>query len=202
MNYLFFTLTGYLSGSVLYAYWLPKLLCGKNVIEISNDNNPGTANAYKSSGVFIGTLVLFCELSKGFLPVYFAAKHAAVESMLFIPVVLAPVLGHAFPIFDYKKGGKAIAVSFGVLLGLFPICRPVLILAAAYLSYSLVIVIEPHIFRSVVTFFTFSVLNFLTCSLPSLCFSGIAISAVVIFKHLEKYQGETFSMRLFRPRHP
>ncbi len=202
MNYLFFTLTGYLSGSILYAYWLPKLLCGKDIVDTSSDGNPGTANAYKSGGILIGTLVLFCELSKGFLPVYFAAKHAAVESLLFIPILLAPVLGHAFPVFDYKKGGKAIAVSFGVLLGLFPIWQPVIILAATYLSYSLVVVIEPHIFRSILTFLTFSVLNCLTCGLLSLRLSGIAIAAVVVFKHLEKYQGETFSMRLFRLRHP
>jgi len=31
----------------------------------------------------------------------------------------APVFGHAFPFFQKEKGGKAIAVSFGVMIGLF-----------------------------------------------------------------------------------
>ena len=33
--------------------------------------------------------------------------------------------GHTFPFFQKEKGGKCIAVSFGVMLGLFPEIRPV-----------------------------------------------------------------------------
>lgn len=200
MNYILFTILGYLSGSILYAFWLPKLICGENIIEESSDGNPGTANVYKNCGIFIGTLVLICELMKGFLPVYLAGKMAAVKSLLFTPVLVAPVLGHAFPFLHTKKGGKAIAVSFGVLLGIFPIWQPAVILAAVYISFSLILIINPHLFRSVFTFLVFAVLNYMTCPIPSIRLGGMILSGIVIRKHLIKYQNETFSMKLFRRR--
>ena len=198
MNYILFTILGYLSGSILYACWLPKLICGENIVEESSDGNPGTANVYKNCGIFIGTLVLICELMKGFLPVYLAGKVTAIKSLLFTPVLVAPVLGHAFPFLHTKKGGKAIAVSFGVLLGIFPIWQPAVLLAAAYISFSLILIINPHLFRSVFTFLVFSVLNYLTCPVPSIRLGGVILSGIVILKHLIKYQNETFSMKLFR----
>lgn len=61
-------------------------------------------------------------------------------------VLAAPVIGHAFPLFHPRMGGKAIAVSFGCLLGLYPDLRPVLTLAAFYLIFSLLLVIDPSSF--------------------------------------------------------
>lgn len=200
MDYVIFTVIGYLSGSIMYAYWLPKLICGENITANSPDGNPGTANAYKNGGFFIGTLVLICELLKGFLPVFLAGRITTTESLLFTPVLVAPVLGHAFPFLHTKKGGKAIAVSFGVLLGIFPLWQPAVILAAAYISFSLILVINPHLFRSVFTFFIFAILNYMTCPIPSVRLGGIILAVIVILKHLFKYQNEPFSMRLFRHR--
>lgn len=200
MNYLLCTIFGYLSGSILYAYWLPKLLCGKDILANTTDGNPGTANAYKNGGFFIGTLVLTCELLKGFLPVFFAYRITTAESLLFVPVLAAPVLGHAYPFLQAKKGGKAIAVSFGVLLGLLPVWEPVVLLAVIYLSFSLVLIIDPHLFRSIATFLTFAVINCFLCPILSIRFGCAAISTIVIQKHLCKYQHEPFSMRLFRRR--
>jgi glycerol-3-phosphate acyltransferase PlsY len=33
------------------------------------------------------------------------------------PVILAPVLGHVFPVFERFRGGKALSVTFGVWAG-------------------------------------------------------------------------------------
>ena len=74
---------------------------------------------------------------------------------LFALVLAAPVIGHAFPLFHPRMGGKAIAVSFGCLLGLYPDLRPVLTLAAFYLIFSLLLVIDPHLFRSMITYLCF-----------------------------------------------
>ena len=200
MDYIIFTIIGYLSGSIMYAYWLPKLICGENITVNSSDGNPGTANAYKNGGFFIGTLVLICELLKGFLPVYLAGRTTAMRSLLFTPVLIAPVLGHAFPFLRTKKGGKAIAVSFGVLLGLFPLWQPAVLLAVTYLSFSLILLINQHLFLSVFTLFIFAVLNYLTCPISSVRLGCILLAGIVILKHLVKYDNEPFSMRLFRRR--
>lgn len=202
MSYIIFTILGYICGSILYAYLIPKILCHLDICEISDDGNPGTANAYIHCGFFIGTLVLLLELAKGFLPVFIAARFLDIESLMFIPVMIAPVLGHAFPMSFSKnsvhqRGGKAIASSFGVLLGLFPVVLPVLFLAVTYIVFSLVIVINPHLYRSIVTFGVFSLLTFFLVPILPVAVGGFIISIIVILKHLKAYHGETLSIRLF-----
>lgn len=64
MKYLFYIILGYLSGSVMYAYLIPRLLKHIDIRELSEDGNPGTANAFLHAGVPIGILVILCELLK------------------------------------------------------------------------------------------------------------------------------------------
>lgn len=66
----------------------------------------------------------------------------------------APALGHIFPIWHKFDGGKGIAVSFGVLLGLAPNMLPVLTLALTYLLFSLVFKVNPHFYRLILTYST------------------------------------------------
>ena len=132
---IFFSIAGYLSGSILYAYWIPKILFQKDICALSPDGNPGTANAFVYGGFRAGILALLLELFKGFFPVVLALRTLDIDTPYMIPILIAPVLGHAFPLQFHpknsnKKGGKAIAVSFGVLLGIFPVVLPVLFLAA------------------------------------------------------------------------
>ena len=105
-------------------------------------------------------------------------------------------LGHACPFFQPQKGGKAIAVSFGVLLGLVPFWLPVLSLVALYLIFSLVIVIEPHFYRSICTFVLFSVNMICRLTMTGISIGCCLISAVVIRKHYDRYRGEQMKVRL------
>ena len=57
-----------------------------------------------------------------------------------------------FLFYKNKKGGKAIAVSFGVLLGLFPELHPAVYLAFFFIFFSVVVIINPHSLRSILTF--------------------------------------------------
>lgn len=123
-EYLLFILLGYFSGSVLYARLLPRLLKGVDVTRQSGDGNPGTANAIQLAGWPVGLLSLGLELAKGAVPVFLAARHLDMSQTAFALVLAAPALGHAFPFGRFTKGGKAIAVSFGCLLGLLPLWQP------------------------------------------------------------------------------
>lgn len=192
MKYLVYMILGYLSGSVMYAYLIPKTLKHIDIRELSKDGNPGAANAFLHAGVPIGILVILCELLKGAIPVWAAAQNLNISHLLFAPVMAAPVLGHAFPIFfGGKSGGKSIAVSFGVLLGLYPNLSPALTLAALYLLFSLIIVITPHFYRSVVTFLLFALLCVLDVELPkSVAAGGFLLSGIVIRQHFIRYKGE------------
>ena len=128
-----------------------------DVTALSDDGNPGTANAFKFGGIPLGIVVVLCELMKGCIPVYLAAHRLGVENWMFSLCMIAPIIGHAHSLFVPGKGGKAIAVSFGVLIGLYPIVEPLEILIFFYLFYSLVVVINPHLFRSMVTFICYSI---------------------------------------------
>lgn len=190
MNHLFFVFWGYLSGSVLYAYLLPKYMKKIDVTKESADGNPGAANAFLHGGPLLGSVALILELLKGYLPVHLALRVLNPEEWWFGLVLAAPVLGHAFPFWNLKLGGKSIAVSFGVLLGLIPDWQPVLLLAAWYLLFSLVIVIRPHFFRSVFTFLMFCAGMIWQRTASGILLGSGILSGVVIWKHLVRYQKE------------
>lgn len=65
-SYLGFVIGGYLLGSILFAYVLPKLTRHIDIREMSEDGNPGTYNAFWYGGVICGICVLLLELLKGF----------------------------------------------------------------------------------------------------------------------------------------
>ena len=52
--YLFYSFFGYLSGSVLYSYLIPKYFCHVDVRTVNEDQNPGAFNAFSVAGLRIG----------------------------------------------------------------------------------------------------------------------------------------------------
>lgn len=148
--YFFYMISGFLLGSILFAYEIP----------------------------------LLAELLKGFLPVYFCCQRTGRQSLLFAGVLTAPVLGHAFSVFHRGKGGKGIAVSFGVLLGLFPWLTPALVLAGIYLFFSLIVPVKSHLKRSVVTFGCFGIVAFIGNWSLEIKLGIWLLSLVVIYKHV------------------
>jgi len=198
IKYLYWIIIGYLSGSVLYGYLIPKYINHVDICQLSADGNPGTANAFKYAGFLAGSAVILCELLKAFIPVFFAARSLDVNRLPFAFVLAAPVAGHAFSIFFKGKGGKAIAASFGAVLALYPNLFPLAALAILYILFSTVIVINPHLYRSIVTFFLFTVAVYLVVPIHSLRLGCGIISAITILKHITSYHNETFSIRLFR----
>ena len=117
---------------------------------------------------------------------------------MFAFVLCAPVAGHAFPLFYPKRGGKAIAVSFGVLLGLLPRYRPVLLLIFFYLLFSFLIVVKPHLYRSILTFTLFSLTGLFYFHDAVISMGTFFISCVVIIRHLVHHQKEPFSIRFLQ----
>ncbi len=186
MKTLWIIIGGYLLGSILFGKIFLKLLKDKDIRKESSDGNPGTFNAFAEGGMLCGVLTLLCDLGKGALPVCLYLKLNGQEplGMTLAFVMLAPVLGHAFPVYTgFKGGGKAIAVSFGVLLGFFPYLIPALIPAVFYLLYS-ALKVQPHSKRSILTF---------SCSIAAALFllkeSAIKlgmtfISSVVVARHI------------------
>ena len=182
-RYIFYMVVGYLAGSMLFALEYPKIFKGVDVRRLSEDGNPGTYNAFVYGGIGCGILTLLSELAKGFMPVFLCGRQLGMDSLWFAGVMAAPVAGHAFSIFHRGKGGKAIAVSFGVLAGLFPVYRPFISLVIFYLLFSLVLPVRSHRKRSLITFACVGLSCFFTAEPPAVLAGVLLLSGIVVYKH-------------------
>ena len=190
MNYLLFILFGYLSGSMLFSYWLPLWLKKTDITQDTPDENPGVYNCVIKAGWPLGLLALCCDLLKGALPVFWACRTLDVEQWPFVLVVAAPVAGHAFSVFRRFRGGKAITVTFGVMLGLLPLWIPLGMLVASYLFFSLVSRVKPHRWRSIVTFVCFGLGCVVWLHGTFLSMGCLLAAGIVTYRHLEPEQEE------------
>lgn len=104
-------------GACPFSVWIGKGLARKDIRQYG-DGNPGAVNVFRSSGIRLGILALVLDVAKG--APFVAVAHAVCQ--LPLPVVLAiglcAILGHAYSPFLNMKGGKALAVTLGVLLAL------------------------------------------------------------------------------------
>ena len=184
--YLFYIFTGFLSGSVLYSKILPWQLKRVDVTLQSDDGNPGTTNAIHCAGVPIGLLCLVCDLGKGFLPVWLGCRRLDVSCWWFALVLAAPVFGPASSLWMRGSGGKAVAASFGVMLGLLPGIPAVWLLAGLYIFFSVVVAVRPHRLRSVLVYGLFAALSLLLPGPFSLSLGYLLLSGAVISRHLPR----------------
>lgn len=83
------------------------------------DGNPGAVNVFRAGDVKTGVIAVVLDIGKGFPFVFIAHFHFGLPELLIATIGLSAILGHAFSPFLRFKGGKAIAVTGGVLLA-FP----------------------------------------------------------------------------------
>lgn len=177
---------GFCLGSILFAYEIPRMVKHVDIRQISEDGNPGTFNAFAAAGVGWGILVLLAELLKGFFSrIFVQQKSGAGFPAICGSAGCSLCLGHAFSIFHKGKGGKGIAVSFGVLLGLLPWWTPVLTLAGFYIFFSLAVPVKSHLKRSIITFGCFGVASLFPQWEFSVRMGILLLCMVVVYKHVE-----------------
>ncbi len=113
---LLLVLAGFFSGALMFSFWLARL---RGIdIRRTGDGNPGAVNAFRAAGPAIGMLGLIFDFLKGMVPTGLGFWHFHISKALLILLILAPVLGHAFSPFLRLRGGKGLAVTFGVWSGI------------------------------------------------------------------------------------
>ncbi len=121
-------LVSYLLGSIPSAR-LFAALRGKDIFS-TGSGNMGTMNALRNVGPLLGILTFALDVLKGAAAMLLApviAATVAPDSALATDLALAAApfgagLGHVFSVFAGFRGGKALAVAFGVLLpGYWPV---------------------------------------------------------------------------------
>lgn len=118
-------LTAYLIGSIPTAYIFGRVIKGIDIRKFGS-GNVGATNTFRVMGRFPGLVVLFIDIFKGFV----CATYIANVFMLISPVArpelyrvimgLGAIAGHNWSVFLKFKGGKGVATSSGVVIGLIP----------------------------------------------------------------------------------
>lgn len=123
MAFVILIISAYLLGSIPFGLIIAKAH-GKDLRNIGS-GNIGATNLSRALGGKWAYLCFTLDAAKGFAPMLGVTKFISsppntIELFLVITVGLAAVLGHIFPIYIKFKGGKGVATSFGVALGLWP----------------------------------------------------------------------------------
>ena len=109
----------YVLGSVPTGLWLGLKLRGVDIRQ-HGSKNIGATNTFRVLGKGLGIATLAGDILKGWVPVVLFAQ---LDTWEYLPVLcgLAAILGHTFSLFLWFRGGKGVATSTGVFLGLAPV---------------------------------------------------------------------------------
>lgn len=122
MDYVIFGIIAYLLGSIPFALVVGKWKFNLDIRE-HGSGNLGATNAFRVLGVKAGIFVTLADILKGtiatLIPLLASFFYDVEVSRLIIGIFA--VLGHTYPIFAKFKGGKAVATSGGIILGVYPI---------------------------------------------------------------------------------
>ena len=117
----------YLIGAIPNGYVIGKVFFKKDIREFGSGNT-GATNSFRVLGKPAGFIVTFLDIFKGFITVFFPLwfpVHAQGPISTFFThgliVGIFAIIGHVYPIYLKFKGGKAVATSAGVVLGVNPI---------------------------------------------------------------------------------
>ena len=112
----------YLLGSIPFGLLIAKAH-GKDLRSIGS-GNIGATNVSRALGRKWACLCFGLDVLKGLSPtlatMFIAKPEGVIMLLLWLAVGCAAILGHIFPIYVKFRGGKGVATSFGVALGLWP----------------------------------------------------------------------------------
>ncbi|MGC8625273.1 MAG: glycerol-3-phosphate 1-O-acyltransferase PlsY [Phycisphaerae bacterium] len=112
----------YLIGSIPFGLLLG-LLRGVD-IRTQGSGNIGATNAARVLGMRYFWYTFGLDFTKGFLPVLavdLVVRHWHGPVWIALGTAAAAICGHVFPCYLRFKGGKGVATTFGVVLGIWPV---------------------------------------------------------------------------------
>lgn len=121
-------LLAYLIGSIPTGYIFGKVLKGIDIREYGS-GNVGATNVFRSVGKVPGIIVLVLDLVKGLVAVTLIpylvrlvfTEPAVYGSVYLISLGAAAIVGHIWTCFLRFRGGKGVATTAGVMIGLYPV---------------------------------------------------------------------------------
>ncbi len=171
--------SAYAIGSIPSGIWISKWMSGIDPRH-GGSGNIGATNVLRVVGKKAAILTLAADILKGIFPVLLA-RFLGVEQQTILLMGFFAILGHAFPYPLQFKGGKGVAVSLGVFLGIAPII--------ALLAFVIWVGgVKMGKYSSVGALAAFGALPFLTLLLkpePEFVLFAFVLSVLVYFRHKE-----------------
>lgn len=109
----------YLAGALPFGYLVARFR-GVEDIRLRGSGNIGATNVTRVLGASWGALVLVLDVAKGAFGTWLGSAYLPWGRMGGLLTGLLAVAGHNWPVFLRFRGGKGVAVSFGMLVALYP----------------------------------------------------------------------------------
>lgn len=174
----------YLIGAFPSGLIIGKLFLKKDIRQYGSGNT-GATNSFRVLGRPAGFIVTFLDIFKGFItvffPLWFSVHADGVISTFFtngLIVGLFAILGHVYPIYLKFNGGKAVATSTGVVLGV----NPILLLILAIIFFSVLKIFKYVSLSSIIAAISCVIGSIIIHDYILLAVSGI-VSIILIIRH-------------------
>ncbi|MSR36484.1 MAG: glycerol-3-phosphate 1-O-acyltransferase [Gemmatimonadetes bacterium] len=119
MSPVLLVLASYLLGSIPTSFWVSRAVYGVDLRE-QGSGNLGATNTFRVLGWKAALPVFVVDVAKGFVPAWGFPRLVSAPWGWVIAYGAAAILGHVFSVWVRFRGGKGIATSAGVFLGLAP----------------------------------------------------------------------------------
>lgn len=199
-------IVGYLLGSIPTAVWIGRYFYQIDVRE-HGSKNAGATNTFRVLGKKPGIIVLIIDVVKGIIasmfPIVFdnlfEISYAFLISLRLLSSIFS-MIGHILPVFAQFKGGKGVATSLGVLIGLQPFAA-----LLCFLLFLLIFILSKYVSLGAILsaiFYPFIVFYVDPNVLFYEMIFTVILSTAVIFTHRKNIsrllKGEENKMNLFK----
>ena len=190
MSYLAAVLGGYLAGSIPTGYWLVRLVRGIDIRRVGS-RSIGATNVWRAMGWKLGVPTIIVDVAKGLVPALVASL--LVDDVAGVLAGFAAMVGHARPVFlKFERGGKAVATTGGVMIGLAP-----LVALGALLVWGVTFLVARYVsVASIAAALSLPVFAFALAESWPVRLVTIAAAVAIVFLHRENIR------RLFAHREP
>jgi len=174
----------YLIGSIPSSVWIGRRFYGIDVRDLGS-KNAGATNTLRTLGKKAGLVVLLLDMIKGWLAVSLAclSSYKSGSSTIIhleVAMSIAAIIGHIFPIYAGFKGGKGVATTMGIIMGISPIMALLCVVV-----FALVLVISHYVsLASIIAVLSFPIWIILyKTTHPWLMAFSIVLPVMVIITH-------------------
>ncbi|WP_067843680.1 glycerol-3-phosphate 1-O-acyltransferase PlsY [Amphibacillus sediminis] len=176
-NYVWLIIVAYLLGSIPSGLIVGKVFYQTDIREHGSGNLGGT-NTFRVLGKKAGIVVTLADILKGTLAALLPVMFQLPEINPLIIGIFAAI-GHIFPIFAHFRGGKAVATSAGIILGVSP-----LLFAIMLCSFFVILYISKYVSLSSMLTGIIAIITTVLMQDYSLLIVTSLLTLFVIYRHL------------------